>query len=528
MIASMSRLNPVIIIAVCLIDVVCRGAATAPVLDPPQGTFFDQYYSIYVGESKCGWAHTDMVRTGDRIITRQATVLRLARQESRMEMVNDVQLTESVDGHPLAFSAKTAVTGMGATTYQGSIQDGKATMTITQGNQSVRHQFDMPGDVAMVWGAYRKAITEGLQPGTHYDLASFDPSLGPGQFLRSAVTLDGPVTKTFDGKQYTGLRDITRTKSPIAMTATSLLDERGFPVISEIPLGMLTIVLVAVDQKEALENIHAKELFLQSFVALDKPLELPKAGPIYLKIQLLSQPQGSIDLPETAIQRIVQRDAQQIVLELSCGFSAPPAATMPAATTSAPATTRSADTEKYLADSSYLNLSDPLLRKLVADAIKPEETPLAKAKTLCRLVYSHITEKDLSVPFASAAEAARSQQGDCTEHAVMLTALGRIAGLPTRAVIGLVYIPDAPTHGAYGYHMWAQFLIDGRWVDFDATRPNIHTAGDHIALAISDLTDEGFISQVFSVVHMMGQLKIEQTSLSTSMPATAPAEQPSP
>jgi len=528
MIARLAKLNPVVMIAVCLIDVVCRGAAAAPVLDPPQGTFFDQYYSVYVGESKCGWAHTEMVRTGDRIITRQAMILRLARQENSMEMVNDVQLTESVDGHPLAFSAKTAVTGMGATTYQGSIQDGKATMTITQGNQSVRHRFDMPGDVAMAWGAYRKAIAEGLHPGTHYEVASFDPSLGPGQFLRSTVALDGPVTMTFGGKHYTGLRDITRTKSPIAMTATSLLDERGFPVISEIPLGMLTITLVAVDPKEALENIHAKELFLQSFVTLDKPLELPKAGPMYLKIQLLSQPQGSMDLPETTIQRIVQRDAQQIVLELSPGFSAPPAATMPAATTSAPTTTRSADTERYLADSSYLNLNDPLLRKLVADAMKPEDAPLAKARTLCRLVYNHITEKDLSVPFASAAEVARSRQGDCTEHGVMLTALGRIAGLPTRAVIGLVYIPDAPPHGAYGYHMWTQFLIDGRWVDFDATRPNVHTTGDHIALAISDLTDEGFISQVFSVVHMMGQLRIEQTALSTSMPTSAAIEQPCP
>ena len=40
------------------------------------------------------------------------------------------------------------------------------------------------------------------------------------------------------------------------------------------------------------------------------------------------------------------------------------------------------------------------------------------------------TEKDLSVGFATAADVARTAQGDCTEHAVLLAALLRASDIP--------------------------------------------------------------------------------------------------
>eukprot|EP01047_Picozoa_sp_COSAG01_P038133 COSAG01_NODE_3076_length_6633_cov_13.203857_8_plen_53_part_00 len=48
---------------------------------------------------------------------------------------------------------------------------------------------------------------------------------------------------------------------------------------------------------------------------------------------------------------------------------------------------------------------------------------------------SHITHSTLATGFASASETVRSQQGDCTEHA-MLLAVSHPAGTATPADVG--------------------------------------------------------------------------------------------
>jgi hypothetical protein len=52
--------------------------------------------------------------------------------------------------------------------------------------------------------------------------------------------------------------------------------------------------------------------------------------------------------------------------------------------------------------------------------------------------------------------------GDCNEHAVLLAALGRAAGIPTRIEAGLVYLK-----GRFYYHAWNLMYL-GQWVTADS------------------------------------------------------------
>jgi hypothetical protein len=121
-----------------------------------------------------------------------------------------------------------------------------------------------------------------------------------------------------------------------------------------------------------------------------------------------------------------------------------------------------------------------------------------------------MTAKNLATGFASAGEVAVTLSGDCTEHAVLLTALLRAAGIPARVVSGLLYVESfAGERDVFGYHMWTQAWIEGRWVDLDAMG-----AGDfdatHIALATSPLDDqEDFLQVSTSLAPWMGALSIE-------------------
>ena len=93
--------------------------------------------------------------------------------------------------------------------------------------------------------------------------------------------------------------------------------------------------------------------------------------------------------------------------------------------------------------------------------------------------------KNFSQAFATAAEVARSLEGDCTEHAVLLAALCRARKIPARVAFGLVYYP--PQKG-FAYHMWNEVWIADRWVPLDATLGLGGIGADHIKLGDSNLS----------------------------------------
>ena len=108
---------------------------------------------------------------------------------------------------------------------------------------------------------------------------------------------------------------------------------------------------------------------------------------------------------------------------------------------------------------SFIQSDDPLI---VADAEKAagrETDPWRVAVALERYVNREVKNKDYTQAFATAAEVAKSLEGDCTEHAVFLAALCRARGIPARVAIGLVYMQGA---AAFGYHMWTEVYIDKR------------------------------------------------------------------
>ena len=62
----------------------------------------------------------------------------------------------------------------------------------------------------------------------------------------------------------------------------------------------------------------------------------------------------------------------------------------------------------------------------------------------------------------------KNKEGDCTEHSILLAALLRAAGIPSRIVVGLMYteVPEK----AFAYHMWVQAYV-GKWINLDSSFP---------------------------------------------------------
>ena len=120
-----------------------------------------------------------------------------------------------------------------------------------------------------------------------------------------------------------------------------------------------------------------------------------------------------------------------------------------------------------------------------------------------------ITNVNFNTAFASASEVAQLRGGDCSEYAVLLCALLRAEKIPSRVAMGLVYVNSFMNkRNVFAWHMWTQALIDGKWVDLDATLPVRYHAG-HILTSTTDLSSGAVGDEMMSALNLIGNLQIE-------------------
>lgn len=145
---------------------------------------------------------------------------------------------------------------------------------------------------------------------------------------------------------------------------------------------------------------------------------------------------------------------------------------------------------------------------IASDDLSDRELALEMTRTVHALM-TWLTAADSESPDAAgvrpASEVARRTRGDSADHAVLLTALLRGRGIPSRLALGLRYLSGDPT--AMGYHVWTIAHVDGRWVPLDATLGSIPPA-DRLTLATTNLSDSDFHGAVQTVLGMLGRLKV--------------------
>ena len=136
--------------------------------------------------------------------------------------------------------------------------------------------------------------------------------------------------------------------------------------------------------------------------------------------------------------------------------------------------------------------------------------PFALADRLRRFVTDYVADKNLNIGFGTASEVCRTKEGDCSEHGVLLAALGRLSGLPSRVAVGVAYLPVfGGREHIFGYHMWTQFFIDGRWIDVDAAIPETECSPTRIAFATSSLKNAGLADLSLPLLSKIGAIDID-------------------
>jgi transglutaminase superfamily protein len=162
--------------------------------------------------------------------------------------------------------------------------------------------------------------------------------------------------------------------------------------------------------------------------------------------------------------------------------------------------------EGSLASSPLIESDDPQIMELAASLASPQASPAAIALALEQWVYGWIEQKDYGQVFSSASDVVASHQGDCTEHAVLLAAVCRARKIPTRLVIGLIYVREM---GGFLFHMWTESWWDGCWHPLDATLGRGGIGATHLKLHDFTLAGDNLLAEMLAVSQVIGQLAIE-------------------
>ncbi|MEI6316022.1 MAG: transglutaminase-like domain-containing protein, partial [Syntrophus sp. (in: bacteria)] len=127
-----------------------------------------------------------------------------------------------------------------------------------------------------------------------------------------------------------------------------------------------------------------------------------------------------------------------------------------------------------------------------------------KARKIVTWVFKNI-EKRPVLSVSNAVETLNNRAGDCTEHAVLVAALARAAGIPTLIETGLVY-----QRGRFYYHAWNAFWLDswGGWVTADAVMNQLPADVTHLRFV------RGEVDKQLDLLGVVGKIKLQVIGMS--------------
>ncbi len=133
----------------------------------------------------------------------------------------------------------------------------------------------------------------------------------------------------------------------------------------------------------------------------------------------------------------------------------------------------------------WMQSDDARVRAIAAPVAALAISQAQKMRLLLQRAKPYIARPDYAGHY-SALDTIQRRAGDCTEAAVLLAALGRAAGIPTRVASGLAYTRQAyfGVSNAFMPHSWTLAYVDGRWRSFDLALENFDAT--HIAVTIGN------------------------------------------
>jgi transglutaminase-like putative cysteine protease len=130
-------------------------------------------------------------------------------------------------------------------------------------------------------------------------------------------------------------------------------------------------------------------------------------------------------------------------------------------------------TQRYLKPDRLVPLNETF-RSVAQQVTKGKTSDLDRGRAL----YDHVIDKMRYMKYGTgwgvgdAVRACTVCSGNCSDFHAYFIALARAVGLPARFAIGASIPSERDDGGTDGYHCWAEFFAEGKWVPVDISEAN--------------------------------------------------------
>lgn len=464
----------------------------------------DDWAKVTMGAGQIGYFHVAAEKIQedgrDIFVTVEETSLTMMRAGIVLKVLEKSETREDENGQVLGFKMERRMGGdlmeVAGKTEAGQVKivaNGVPSTTPYPAGALGPHRIDLE---------IRK---KGFVPGTVSSLPMFNREDPEDAVTVSVVIVEKQKMEIGGTEKDWLVSDTTMSHMP-GMTIRTWGDDEGNFELIRMPLGGLgTVEMQRSSKEEALQEAKPAEMVSNTLVKPSRAIPHPEK---------LREAAYRMTAPKSTPATFYDGDGQKTeakgegVYEVRVSMPVKP----PAEAIFKDAPIQDAAYAIYLKPSSFIQADDPAVVALARQIAGSESNALTLASRIQQGVYLKMAKKNLGVGLASAGMAAKTLEGDCTEHAVLSAAIGRALGLPSRVVAGMVYAPPGSNpdfEGNFGYHMWAEVLVAPNvWWPVDAALGRFDVT--HIALLKTPLEKPGIETElVIPMIQLMGDLKIE-------------------
>lgn len=239
----------------------------------------------------------------------------------------------------------------------------------------------------------------------------------------------------------------------------------GQPVCVIIPT--MNIIFVRKDSSTEKDDLSPVDIFEQSLIKPDKYIKnINRLERLRLRLTF-----SSYEVPpiiEDEYQRVIKREGKSVEIEIR--------RIRPDIDKKVPFPVKDERFRRYIEPTRYEQSTAEEIIQLAHKFAGNETDIIGAALRVSDQAGKFIKGANLSKGYLSALEVYHNREGDCTEYSVFTSALLKALGIPTRLVMGLVYVD-----GKFGFHSWLDYWADG-WYSIDPTLNEEAVNPTHIRL----------------------------------------------
>ncbi len=435
----------------------------------------EAWMGIYFQGNKVGWLHHTCEPENGGYVVREETLTHLKMMDTpqKIWVATTCRTDEAFALTSFSFQMRSDVVSM---EVLGEVEGQSVHLEIDSAGKRQEKVLHLRRAPYLFLNLRPFLVSHGLEAGKSFRVPVVLPSTLSN--ADAVLTVEGEEEIRVNGGSQQAFRIRV---SYAGMEATSWYDREGRVLKEVSPMGLTMVREEAAEARRGMKKgDDAVDITTSTMVSVNKRLPEPKR---LRTLRILLEGIDPADFEMKGGRQSLQGATLEVVKE---DMASLPEVGIPV---------RNQALADYMKATAFLQSDDQRIQGLAREIVGQEKDAAVVARRLMEWVYENL-EKRPTVSLPNALDVLDDRAGDCNEHAALMGALARAAGLPARIVVGVVY-----TGEGFFYHAWNEVWVGG-WISLDPVMAQFPADVTHIKFIDGGLEEQMRMAQVIGRLSM--------------------------